>query len=137
MRRLIKEWWMEIFVTLAILTILIATIFKELQEKDKYIRESISMGYRIITAYNPVHWQTDETPCQGALSGIDFCDTNLKLVATNELPLGSEVIIEGQTYLVADRMNNRYPVTYDILMSSLEEAKNFGRQELEVYLVVR
>jgi len=83
---------------------------------------------REITAYTASFDETDSTPCEGALPGIDFCNPPFPIVATNELPLGSKVKIDGVDYLVADRMNQKYQNTYDILMASKSEAFNFGRQ---------
>lgn len=91
-----------------------------------------SIGYRTITAYNAVEEQTDDTPCIGALKGIDFCNHKIPIVATNEVPLGSLVKINNTIYLVADRTNKRYKYRYDILFRSEKDALEFGKQTLLV-----
>ena len=64
--------------------------------------------YATITTYQAVPGQTDETPCQGAKAGIDFCNPPYPIVAVNGLPFGTKVVIRGTTYTVSDRMNSRY-----------------------------
>ncbi len=75
--------------------------------------------YREVTAYNVGDpSQTDASPCIGA-TGQDLCALiaqGRKIVATNELPFGSKVEINGEVYEVLDRMNSRYQHRYDIAM---------------------
>lgn len=94
-----------------------------------------SLGLRVITAYNAVREQADDLPCHGALAGINFCTTDLNIIATNELPLGSRVLIEDIEYLVADRTSSKYRYRYDILKKTYKEAIAFGRQTLNVKLI--
>ena len=95
---------------------------------------------RNVTAYNVgIEAQTDSTPCIGA-TGEDLCEAlanGEKVVATNELPLGSKVKIAGVIYTVKDRMNSRFNYRYDIAMSEDEyqRAINFGIQVLEVEII--
>ena len=95
---------------------------------------------REVTAYNVgIEAQTDSTPCIGA-TGEDLCEAlanGEKVVATNELPLGSKVQIAGVIYTVKDRMNSRYNYRYDIAMSEEEyqRAINFGLQVLNVEII--
>ena len=44
------------------------------------------------------------------------------------IPLGSKIVFNGITYYGEDKMNRRYDGThrFDIFMSSLKEAKQFG-----------
>lgn len=86
---------------------------------------------RVVTAYNAIEGQTDGTPCSGAYSphsGIDFCGTVLPIVATNELPLGTIVRIDGRIFLVADRTKSDYKYRYDILTPTYNEAIQWGNQ---------
>ena len=97
------------------------------------------VSWRTITAYNvgdPA--QTDSTPCVGAAgSAYDLCEmvaAGAKVVATNEIPLFSKVVIGGETYTVLDRTNARYGYRYDIAMPKDQKvvALAFGRQTMAV-----
>ncbi|MDP2676420.1 MAG: hypothetical protein Q8O83_01920 [bacterium] len=117
---------------------------QNLLEKEGVLYESVkheSVGIlsgRIVTAYNAVPEQTAGDPCEGAFTphtGINFCDTNIPIVATNELPLGTIIKIDDQIFLVADRTNSRYKYRYDILTPTLAEAKEWGRRTHVVEVV--
>ena len=54
-------------------------------------------------------------------------------VASNDFPLGTVLNINGNHYVVKDRM--AYSGVIDIFVDSYDEAINFGRQYLEVYVV--
>lgn len=56
-------------------------------------------------------------------------------VASDDLPLGTAVIINGYTYVVADRFGGGYTDMIDIFVDSEEEAIQFGRQYLDVTVV--
>ena len=56
-------------------------------------------------------------------------------VASDDLPLGTTVIINGYTYIVADRFGGGYTDMIDIFVDSEEEAIQFGRQYLDVTVV--
>ena len=56
-------------------------------------------------------------------------------VASDDLPLGTTVIINGYTYVVADRFGGGYTNMIDIFVDSEEEAIQFGRQYLDVTVV--
>ncbi len=56
-------------------------------------------------------------------------------VASDDLPLGTTVIINGYTYVVADRFGGGYTDMIDIFVDSEEEAIQFGRQYLDVTIV--
>lgn len=92
---------------------------------------------REVSAYNigdPA--QTDSSPCIGA-TGENLCaalDRGEKIVATNELPLHSKVEINGEVYVVKDRMNKRFNHRYDIAFKANEKSRaiNFGIQILNV-----
>ncbi|PIR69450.1 MAG: hypothetical protein COU47_02630 [Candidatus Niyogibacteria bacterium CG10_big_fil_rev_8_21_14_0_10_46_36] len=89
------------------------------------------LSKRVVTAYNAVPEQTNDRPCEGAFTphtGINFCKTNLPIVATNELPLGTLVKIDDRIFLVADRTNSRYKYRYDILTPTLSEAREWGKR---------
>ena len=77
-----------------------------------------------VTAYSPY-----ECPNEQTASGT--VPTAGRTIAVNWLPFGTTVIINGQTYTVEDRggMNG-----IDIFMNSHDEAIQFGRQTLSVYI---
>ena len=56
-------------------------------------------------------------------------------VASDDLPLDTTVIINGYTYVVADRFGGGYTDMIDIFVDSEEEAIQFGRQYLDVTVV--
>ena len=97
------------------------------------------VSWRTITAYNvgdPA--QTDSSPCVGAAGAkYDLCEmveAGAKIVATNELPLFSKVVIDGEKYTVLDRTNERYQFRYDIAMPKGKKAAAlaFGRQTIAI-----
>lgn len=81
------------------------------------LKDVVCLGEEVvITHYQAVAAQTDASPCQGAMAGINFCDPPFPIVANNCLKLGSKVSLEGKTYTVADRLNKRFGCNhYDIL----------------------
>ena len=82
-----------------------------------------------ITAYTPRVEETDSTPFITA-SGETVRNG---IIANNCLPLHSVVEIEGNKYVVLDRMNSRYGCGfYDIFMWDLDEALNWGVRRLPV-----
>lgn len=54
-------------------------------------------------------------------------------VASNDFPLGTVLNINGSNYVVKDRM--AYSGVIDIFVDSYDEAINFGRKYLNVYVV--
>lgn len=89
--------------------------------------------FGIVSAYNSVPEQTDNTPCIGA--GGYICGRN-DVVANNCLPLGTIININGKDYEVFDRMNSRYGCEYyDIFMGmDMSSAKEFGIKNLEIII---
>ncbi len=53
-------------------------------------------------------------------------------VASDDLPIGTKILIDGIMYIVKDRFGGGYTDRIDIYMESYEEAINFGRQRIEV-----
>lgn len=53
-------------------------------------------------------------------------------VASDDLPLGTRVLIQGNEYVVADRFGGGYSDMIDIFMDSRDDAIAFGNQYLDV-----
>lgn len=86
---------------------------------------------RVITAYSSTPDQTDSTPF------ITAYNTKVRkgIVASNEFPKGTQLLIDGYIYTVEDKMNSKYRYLIDIWMPSREEAKNWGKQIKEIMLL--
>lgn len=56
-------------------------------------------------------------------------------VASDDLPLGTTVMINGYYYVVADRFGGGYSDMIDIFMDSHEDAVEFGTQYLDVIVL--
>jgi len=83
----------------------------------------------VITSYNPFPEQTDDNPDITA-SGHKVREG---IVANNCLPFGTRVEIDGEVFVVLDRMNSRYGCEhFDILSFDYEWSVQFGRQYKEV-----
>ena len=80
----------------------------------------------ICTAYTPAFdecGKTDGITASGhpAIQGVT--------VACDDLPLGTEVVIDGHSYIVQDRFGGGHGKTkIDIFMNTKAEAFRFGRQ---------
>ena len=97
-----------------------------------YTIKSQVLGSLMISAYSSTEDQTDSTPF------ITANGTRVEkgIVATNNLPFGTEIKIEGLgDFEVQDRMNKRYQDNeIDIWMETREEALEFGKQEIMVWV---
>lgn len=81
------------------------------------------------SAYAPSPYQTDATPCTTAVG------TKVRpgVVASNFLPIGTVLDINGEKFIVEDRMNARYDGYFmDIWFPSTSQALEFGRKNLKV-----
>lgn len=56
-------------------------------------------------------------------------------VASDDLPLGTKVLVNGQEYTVKDRFGGGYTDRLDIFMDTYDEAIEFGRQWLNVEIL--
>lgn len=83
------------------------------------------------SAYASSPRQTDSTPCTTAAG------TRVRpgVIATNMLPFGTIVDINGELYIVEDRMNSRYQKHVDIWFTSTAQALQFGRQRITLTVV--
>ena len=93
------------------------------------------LGPFVITAYCPCE------ECCGKTDGITA--SGKKAVANHTiaadpsvLPIGTEVLIDGQVYTVEDTGSAIKSNHIDIYFDSHEDAKNYGRPEKDVYKVL-
>lgn len=56
-------------------------------------------------------------------------------VASDDLPIGTKVRVNGQEYVVKDRFGGGYTDRLDIFMDTYDEAIEFGRQWLNVEIL--
>ncbi len=89
----------------------------------------------IATAYTPRPEETDSTPWLTAAG----TKTREGIIAANWLPFGTKVKIDDEIYTVEDRMNSRYtaafPARIDIVFLSLDKARRFGKQKIEIEIL--
>ena len=86
----------------------------------------------IFTAYNAEAAQTDSTPLITA-SGQKV---NRGIIANNCLPFGTKIEVNNEVFEVQDRMHERYGCDcFDIFMWDYQEARQFGKQELNYKIV--
>lgn len=91
-------------------------------------------GTVVATAYNSEEGQTDSTPWTTA-SGSRCRDG---VIASNFLPFGTKVIIEGfdnKVFVVEDRMNKRYAKRIDIWFRDHHRAVKFGVQKIKYHVL--
>lgn len=78
------------------------------------------------SAYASSPYQTDSTPC------VTAAGTRVRpgVVASNFLPIGTLLDINGEEYIVEDRMNPRYAGYFiDLWFPSTSSALEFGRRK--------
>lgn len=98
----------------------------------KTVRVKPPVGTKFIvqsSAYASSPYQTDSTPCTTAAG------TRVRpgVVASNFLPLGTLLDINGEAYIVEDRMNSRYNGYFlDVWFPSTSSALQFGRKKMEI-----
>ena len=98
-------------------------------------REFTLLGTYTITAYNALSYQTDNSPCISA-SGMNICEAGELICACpREFEFGTEFFINGRWWNCQDRLHSKYDDRIDLLMHTIEDAKEFGKQELEVYII--
>lgn len=57
------------------------------------------------------------------------------VAASRSIPLGTRVTIAGKTYVVQDRLAQRFDSRFDVFFASHAAAKRFGVQRLEVRII--
>ena len=67
----------------------------------------------MVTGYNTVPGQTDDTPCIAA-SGADICGRHDAVACPRRIKFGTTVEIRGTTYVCEDRLAKKYDTRFDI-----------------------
>lgn len=67
----------------------------------------------MVTGYNTVPGQTDDTPCIAA-SGADICGRHDAVACPRHIKFGTTVEIRGTTYVCEDRLAKKYDTRFDI-----------------------
>lgn len=97
------------------------------------VKPSIGTQFTVnSSAYAPSPYQTDSTPC------VTAAGTRVRpgVVASNFLPLGTILDINGETFIVEDRMNPRYDGYFiDLWFPSTSSALEFGRKKLNATII--
>ncbi|MEK7644415.1 MAG: hypothetical protein AAB390_03885 [Patescibacteria group bacterium] len=109
-------------------------------------REPIRIRTVVATAYSSDPAQTDDTPCQPAMSKFNLCQNFAKTgvedtIAANFLPLGTKTrfpeMFGDRIFTVRDRMNTRYngQSRIDFWMNEKADAVQFGvkRMKMEIF----
>lgn len=99
------------------------TFEKLYKPPPKYIEKLVE-----VTAY------TGEAEENGGYEGITCEGKPLQegIIAADDLPLGTIVIINGKKYIVADIFGGNYKNRIDIYMENIEDAWKFGRRKMIV-----
>lgn len=109
------------------------TLFQYLGARPKDVRPKVGTKFVVYSsAYASSPYQTDSTPC------VTSAGTRVRegVVASNFLPLGTLLDINGEEYIVEDRMNARYQGYFiDLWFPSTSSALDFGRKKLEIKIV--
>ena len=84
---------------------------------------------QVVYAYTSSEDETDDTPFITAAG----TQTRNGIVANNCHPFGTEVVIEGETYVVEDMMNERYGChVWDVWHQTKDEAREWGKKIINV-----
>lgn len=98
---------------------------------DKPIKKTIKA---IVTAYNTVPGQTDDSPCIGA-SGYQ-CGRSDVVACPRSLPLGTHIIINTRSFYCLDRTALKHDGRFDISFDKdIQAAWNWGIQELLIKIL--
>lgn len=88
----------------------------------------------IFSAYSADESQTDSDPLTMASGKKVYQGA---IACPSKYEFGTKIVVNGREYTCEDRMNARYrdKEYFDILMSSYEEAIQFGRKQLEFHVI--
>jgi len=115
------------------------TLFAPKTIADVEIKRTIvkyrSIGKVIVTGYNAVRQQTDNTPCIAA-SGMNVCKVKEDICACpRKYKFGTKFLIAGKVYNCQDRLHKKYDDRIDLLMATPKEAKTWGKKILNVKII--
>lgn len=100
---------------------------------DQNINNLTSLGVWNITGYCPC------VECCGQWSGSNTASgappTSNHTIATNELPFGTQLLINGIIYTVEDRGGSPYYPWADIYFDTHDQAESWGLRQIEVFLI--
>lgn len=82
-------------------------------EKELETSASVSVIRALVTGYNTVPEQTDDTPCIAA-TGDDICGRTDVVACPTAYPLGTQVVIDGERYTCLDRTAAKFDGRFDI-----------------------
>ena len=101
---------------------------QESKQKQEVLAEKIVAN---VSAYTG----SDEE--NGGYGGINCEGNPLEegMVASDDIPQGTKVIIHGKEYIVADTFGGGYRNRIDIYMPNRANALRFGRQYIEVTII--
>lgn len=86
----------------------------------------------VITSYNSVPEQTDDTPFDTA-SGTHVHDGTL--ACPYAYAFGTQVLIAGKIYTCEDRMNKKFPDRFDIWMASTSDSNAWGTRTMTLKIL--
>ena len=118
------------------------SVLYDIKEIEAEYKDKIKKSYYTnITSYNSEAAQTDDSPCITA-SNMDVCERDTEdIVATNDLPLHTKILIPeyfgDRIFYVEDRMNERYTGTgrVDIWMKNKENSKKWGIKNTKIVVL--
>lgn len=108
-------------------------MFKALNKLILILAGVFFMGASNVDAY-PVQMNVSAYSDHGTMANGEW--THDGAIASDDLPFGTRVVINGRTYVVKDRFGGGYSNAIDIWMPSYDDAIEFGRQYLTVEVLV-
>lgn len=91
-----------------------------------------SLGVFTVTAYCPCPDCCDKWADGLTYSGVKATEGRTVAVDPNVIPLGTEIEIDGKTYIAEDIGGGIKGKRIDLYFDSHDDAKAFGRKELEI-----
>lgn len=99
------------------------------KEKAEKQRRIVRMN---VSAYTK---SSDECSKGDGVTASGIVGTPFKTCASDVLPFGTKVIVNGKTWVVQDRFGGGYSNRLDLMMCTKEQCFNFGRQWLDVEII--
>ena len=114
---------------ITLILIMSTTVSAYTPTRQKPVREYVNREYEV-TAYTP-------DPRENGGYTTDWQSRPLRagIIACDDLPDGTKVIICGKTYIVRDIFGGGHKRRIDILMLTKDEAYEWGRQKIIVQVI--